>query len=113
MCATQYLPLASRSPRSRNKETSQFGPNTFSPAYFQRNVIYKGGIGKEGKFVLRQFTNVSAQPLYYGDYWSKHLTLKQLHGLRNAHRVSVHEVDVRMSLGKYVPLGRLQELVTP
>jgi hypothetical protein len=32
-------------------------------------------------------------------------------GLRNARWVSVHEVDVRLSLGKSVPLGRLQEIL--
>jgi hypothetical protein len=32
-------------------------------------------------------------------------------GLRNARWVGVHEVDVRMSLGKLVPLGRLQEIL--
>jgi hypothetical protein len=29
----------------------------------------------------------------------------------NARWVSVHEVDVRLSLGKLVPLGRLQEIL--
>jgi hypothetical protein len=29
----------------------------------------------------------------------------------NARRVSVHEVDVHLSLGKLVPLGRLQEFM--
>jgi hypothetical protein len=29
----------------------------------------------------------------------------------NARCVSVHEVDARMSLGKLVPLGRLQEIM--
>jgi hypothetical protein len=29
----------------------------------------------------------------------------------NAHWVSVHEVNVRLSLGKLVPLGRLQEIL--
>jgi hypothetical protein len=37
--------------------------------------------------------------------------LKQLLGLRNARWVSVHKVDVHLSLGKLVPLGRLQEIV--
>jgi hypothetical protein len=37
--------------------------------------------------------------------------LKHLLGLRNARWVSVHEVDVRMSLGKRVPLRRLQEIL--
>jgi hypothetical protein len=29
----------------------------------------------------------------------------------NARSVSVHEVDVRLSIGKLVPLGRLQEIL--
>jgi hypothetical protein len=29
----------------------------------------------------------------------------------NARWVSVHEVDVRLSLGIFVPLGRLQEIL--
>jgi hypothetical protein len=37
--------------------------------------------------------------------------LKQLLGLRNAPWVNVHEVDVRMSPGKRVPLGRLQKIL--
>jgi hypothetical protein len=37
--------------------------------------------------------------------------LKELLGLRNARWVSVHEVGVRLSLGKLVPLGRLQEIL--
>jgi hypothetical protein len=37
--------------------------------------------------------------------------LKQLLGLRNARWVSVHKVDVRLSLGKLVPLGRFQEIL--
>jgi hypothetical protein len=32
-------------------------------------------------------------------------------GLKNARWVSVHEVDIRMGLGKLVPLGRLQEFL--
>jgi hypothetical protein len=32
-------------------------------------------------------------------------------GLRKTRYTSVHEVDVRMSLGKLVPLGRLQEIL--
>jgi hypothetical protein len=32
-------------------------------------------------------------------------------GLMNARRVSVHKVNVRMSLGKLAPLGRLQEFL--
>jgi hypothetical protein len=32
-------------------------------------------------------------------------------GLRNARWISVHEVYVRMSFGKLVPLGRLQEIL--
>ena len=36
--------------------------------------------------------------------------LKQLLGLKNARWVSVHEVDVRLSFGKLVPLRRLQEI---
>jgi hypothetical protein len=32
-------------------------------------------------------------------------------GLMNARLVSVHKVDVRLSLGKLVPLGRLQEIL--
>jgi hypothetical protein len=32
-------------------------------------------------------------------------------GLKNACLVSVHEADVRMCLGKIVPLGRLQEIL--
>jgi hypothetical protein len=41
--------------------------------------------------------------------------VKQLLGLMNARWMSVHEVDVRLSFGKRVPLGRLREiyLVTP
>jgi hypothetical protein len=35
--------------------------------------------------------------------------LKQLKGIMN--KVSVHEVNVRMTLGKFVPLGRLQEIL--
>jgi hypothetical protein len=35
----------------------------------------------------------------------------QLLGLRNARCMSVREVDVRLSLGKFVPLGRLQEIL--
>jgi hypothetical protein len=37
--------------------------------------------------------------------------MKQFLGLGNARCVSVHEVDVRLSLGKLVPLGRLQEIL--
>ena len=37
--------------------------------------------------------------------------LKQLPGFKNARCVSVHEVDVRRSLGKLVPLGRLQKFL--
>jgi hypothetical protein len=37
--------------------------------------------------------------------------MKQLLGLKNARWVSVHEVNVRLSLGKLVPLGRLQEVL--
>jgi hypothetical protein len=37
--------------------------------------------------------------------------LKQLLGLKNALWVSVHEVHVRLSLGKLVPLGRFQEIL--
>jgi hypothetical protein len=37
--------------------------------------------------------------------------LKQLMGLRNARWMSVHEVVVRLSLDKRVPLGRLQEIM--
>jgi hypothetical protein len=33
---------------------------------------------------------------------------KPLLRLMNARRVSMHEVDIRLSLGKLVPLGRLQ-----
>jgi hypothetical protein len=36
--------------------------------------------------------------------------LKQLLRLKNARWVSVHEVDIPMSHGKLVPLGRLQEI---
>jgi hypothetical protein len=32
-------------------------------------------------------------------------------GLMNARWLSVHEVNVRLSLGKLVPLGRLQEIL--
>jgi hypothetical protein len=32
-------------------------------------------------------------------------------GLMNARWVSVHEVDVRLSFSKLVPLGRLQEIL--
>jgi hypothetical protein len=39
------------------------------------------------------------------------IILKQLLGLRNSRLVSEHEVDVGMSFGKLVPLGRLQEVV--
>jgi hypothetical protein len=40
--------------------------------------------------------------------------LKQLLGLKNARWMSVHEVVVRPSLGKRVPLGRLpNQVVTP
>jgi hypothetical protein len=35
--------------------------------------------------------------------------LKQFLGLRDARWICVHEVDVRLSLGKRVPLGRLPE----
>jgi hypothetical protein len=38
--------------------------------------------------------------------------MKQLLGLRNARWVSVHEVDVRLSLDKLVPMGRLQEILS-
>jgi hypothetical protein len=37
--------------------------------------------------------------------------MKQLLCLINARWVSVHEVDVRLSLGKLVPLERLQEFL--
>jgi hypothetical protein len=37
--------------------------------------------------------------------------MKHLLGLRHARWVSVHEVDVRLTLGKLVPLGRLQEIL--
>jgi hypothetical protein len=39
------------------------------------------------------------------------LLLKQLLGIKNARRVSVHEVDVRMIHGKLVPSGCLQEFL--
>jgi hypothetical protein len=37
--------------------------------------------------------------------------MKPLPGLRDARWVSVHEVNVRLSLGKLVPIGRLQEIM--
>ena len=37
--------------------------------------------------------------------------MKHLLGLRHARWVSVHEVNVSTSLGKLVPLGRLQEIL--
>jgi hypothetical protein len=37
--------------------------------------------------------------------------MKQLLGLVNARGVSVHEVNVCMSLGKFVPSGRLLEIL--
>jgi hypothetical protein len=37
--------------------------------------------------------------------------LKQLLRLTNARLVSVHEVVVRMSLGKRVPLGRIKKIL--
>jgi hypothetical protein len=37
--------------------------------------------------------------------------LKRLLGLRNARWVGVHEVNVRLSLGKLVPIGRHQEVL--
>jgi hypothetical protein len=40
------------------------------------------------------------------------ILLKQSMKLRNARWVSMHEVDVRMTLGKRVPLGRLQKLMS-
>jgi hypothetical protein len=38
--------------------------------------------------------------------------LKRLLGLMDVRWISVHEVDVRFSLGKRVPLGRLQEILS-
>jgi hypothetical protein len=38
-------------------------------------------------------------------------SLKHLLGLGNARWVSERVVDVRLSLGKLVPLGRLQEIL--
>jgi hypothetical protein len=37
--------------------------------------------------------------------------MKRFLGLKNARWVSVHKSDVGMSLGKLVPLGRLQEIL--
>jgi hypothetical protein len=39
------------------------------------------------------------------------LLLGQLMRLMNAQCVSIHEVDVRLSLGKRVPLGRVREVM--
>jgi hypothetical protein len=36
---------------------------------------------------------------------------KQLLGLMNARWISVHEVEVRLSLGKIVPLGRRPKIL--
>jgi hypothetical protein len=36
---------------------------------------------------------------------------KYLMRLGNARWMSVHEVDVRMSMGKCMPLGRLQKII--
>jgi hypothetical protein len=37
--------------------------------------------------------------------------LKQILGLKDARWMSVHEVDVRNSLGNGAPLGRLKEIL--
>jgi hypothetical protein len=37
--------------------------------------------------------------------------VKQLLGLGNARWVRVHEVVVRLSVGKHVPLGRFQKIL--
>jgi hypothetical protein len=55
---------------------------------------------------------VGSEANFHGDRGSIMVTsFKQLLGLENARLVSVHELVVRMSLGKRVPLERLPKIL--